>query len=143
MKVALKLFGLILAVILFFTTIGAATGTLNYAIRWVTAPFIGALDKRETVTSGDYQIFSYEHFYDLCAAIQRKQRSLMAQKDLLDDVEDKRRVYQNIAALRSQIQSDVSSYNADSRKSETMARYKDRGLPVRINYQEKEIITCE
>ena len=133
----LKVVGYVLGTILAFFALMVFTNGLNYAYQWVAAPFVGELDQRKTVQSGEFRMYSYEHFYDLCASIQRKQRALMAQEEV-----DNGRAAQNIAALKAQIQGDISQYNADARKEETMGQFKARDLPQHINYNTKEIVQC-
>ena len=120
-----------------FVLVIAGFMVASYGFQWFTAPFVGELQERKTVQSGEFRKYSYEHFYDLCAAIQRKQRSLQAQEELDND-----RANQNAAALKAQIQNDVSQYNADARKEETMGQFKANDLPDRVNYSEEEIVQC-
>ena len=132
-------YGLLALVVLVALVLG------GYAARYLLAPVSGTVEKQETIQSGDYRIHSYNHFYDLCASIQRQQRSLQAQKELLDsatDSHDKQRVRTRIAALKAQVQNSVSQYNADSRKAGTLATFKADDLPYQINYQEEGVVTC-
>jgi hypothetical protein len=137
MKFKLELVGYFMAIVLVFFGALAFTNSLGYVYQWVAAPFVGELEQRQKVQSGEFRMYSYEHFYDLCASIQRKQRTLMAQEELDND-----RAEQNAAALKGQIQNDISKYNADARKEETMGQFKANDLPEHINYSEKEIVQC-
>ena len=114
--------------ILGIVSIGAVAASI-YGIKWAIAPAQGALEKRQEVQSGDYRKYSYEHFYDLYVAIQRKRGSLRSQCDYLDHAGNKDEVYQRIAALRAQLISNIEQYNQDSRKMETMGQFKSTDLP--------------
>lgn len=116
---------------------------MSFGWRWVTAPFTGALEQRETVQSGAFRMYSYEHFYDLCAAVQRNERALMSQKRALEQADgNKNRIRQRIVGLESQLQSKISTYNQDARKEETTGQFRAAGLPRHIDYNPEEITRC-
>lgn len=130
-------------------TIGAGIGVLvlcvaaivtlaaiGLGVRYFMAEPTGKVVMHETVTSGRAQLNSYDHFYDACAMIQGYEASLQGYRKALtvakseDDIQRLNTVITAVEAERSRA---VMQYNADARKTETMARYKDRGLPDFIN----------
>lgn len=135
MKQGMKVVGAIAAVVAVVVVIAVVI----YGVRWFAAEPMGKLEQRETVQSGEFRKYSYEHFYDLCAAIQRNERALQTQKEVDSDSS---RVQQNIVALKSQLQSKISTYNGDARKEKTMGQFKANDLPQRIEYNEEEITEC-
>ncbi len=141
MKNAAKVFGAVIGALLAF----ALLASVSFGWQRITAPFYGQLSERQTVQSGEFRKYSYEHFYDMCAAIQRNQRTLMSQKKALEHAEGREasRIRQRVVGLESQLQSKVSSYNADSRKEETMGQFKANDLPRSIDYETEEIAQCD
>lgn len=116
-----------------------------FVTRWVMAPATGSLEKREQVYSSHSQIVNYEHFFDLCSSIQAFEISLKAQQEQLEvtkDTQERQRILTNIAGLKAQRGSAIMQYNVDARKNETRAKFKDAGLPKRINPNAKETL-CE
>lgn len=110
-------------------------GLLGLGWRWVTAPVKGLVDARETITSGDSRIAKYDHFYDLCTAVQSHEDALNAQFAQLDNAtsdSERERLRANISGLRSQRARSIRSYNQDSRKDYTQARFKDSELPYQL-----------
>lgn len=116
-------------------------GIIGYAFNWWFAPYKGKLEKRIEVQSGEYRKQAYEKFYDLCVAIQRKQVSLIAQQSLLETANNKQRINTRIAALKAQLQSDISQYNMDARKIKTKGQFIGDDLPRKITLEDN--IICE
>ena len=139
----LKLTGGILTVIAALILLAGAL----FGWQWVTAPFYGKLDKRQTVQSGDFRLYSYNHFYDACASIASDQQSLQAQKDMLsrsDSISQRQleRIHTRIAALKGQIAREIEQYNADARKEESMGQFKAHDLPNSIPRNPEGVISC-
>jgi hypothetical protein len=112
-----------------------------------TADFRGKTKQIEqTRGSGTYRIAAYEHFYDLCAAVQDDEASIDSLKQELkgDPKPSGSRVGQingALTALRSSRVEKMNQYNADARKEGTQGQFRDSGLPYRLDKTNKET-TC-
>lgn len=131
LKAALASFGGIIAVILLILVIAGSV----FAIRWVTAGPKGKLAAREQILSGDNRIQAYNHFFDLCAAVQTDEASLDAQYQLLaaSKGDDRERIVTNIGALLADRAGAVNQYNQDAQKSYTIGQFKSSKLPWQLS----------
>lgn len=130
-KITLAIFGGLFAI--------AAITAISFGVRWFMAPAKGKLNMREQVYSADHRRQAYEHFYDLCASVKRKQTSLIAQQQRLKNAEsrlERRRVRSNIAGLKAELRSAIEQYNVDVRKKETQAKFLGKDLPSNIDYKQ-------
>lgn len=129
-----------IALILILMILGAVVAG-SFGLQWVTAPLRGKLEAREQVKAdGDYRIDKYNHFFDLCAAIQSKEAGIKEQQNILEtseNQEDRQRIKRNIAALKSERKRLIRQYNADARKENTEGQYKDSSLPYHIPIEYK------
>lgn len=118
-------------VLIIIVAISAGYQVLLYA----TADARGTMKAERKVASSENRLFSYNHFFDLCATIQGYEASIDAQKSLLPNVEggDKSRVQTNIAALEAQRIRAIAQYNVDASKTETLGRFKNNNLPDSLN----------
>lgn len=130
---ALKGTGAVILVILL--VIAMTVG--GWAWRYYTAEPKGIVDAEEQIQSGDNRIDKYNKFYDLCASTQRQKRSLEAQKNILQHVneDEKSRIHQNIAGLRAQVQGTVSRYNALSTREYTAGQFRASNLPYKLSVE--------
>lgn len=106
-----------------------------FVMRVVFAPQIGEGEARITINSGDMRIGAYNHFFNLCAAIQADEASIDAQNALLTDTtdgDDASRISQNIAALQANRGRSIATYNADAAKDYTIGQFRDSDLPYYI-----------
>lgn len=106
-------------------------------IQWFTAPFRGALDQREQIqASGDFRIYSYNHFYNLCRNVQEAQATHDNQADVLESMAASEDGYarqrRTVAILKSEIEQRKQRYNADAAKEETTAAFRANNLPSRL-----------
>lgn len=114
-----------------------------YAFRYFTAEIRGKVDMETSVASGLSQEFSYNYFFNACAAIQGYERTLSAQRKAFDQVtekEDKTRIMTNIAAVEAERGRAIARYNADAAKIKTLARFKDADLPNRLNEEANKTV---
>lgn len=130
MKKALLIIGILLMPISIFAYSGG--------IQYLTAPFRGKLSKREKIqASGDFRIYSYEHFFDLCKEIQSNEARYDNQYDLLEKTEkgteEYKRQIRNVAVIKTNIEELKRQYNADSSKEKTVSAFKENNLPNKIN----------
>lgn len=129
----------------------AMTVLLVLAAMWVfgfglwsetTAETRGETGVRErTVADGDYRIAQYDHFFDLCAAIQAKEGQIAAQsaeRDATADEDRKEQLSRNLTALSASRVAQVAEYNADAAKAGTAGQFRDSSLPYQINVSSQE-----
>lgn len=108
-------------------------------LMYKSASTIGKMDADIKTASGDSRIFSYNHFFDLCASIQGYEASIAAQSKIIPNVEGEElmRVRTNIASIEAQRVRAIVQYNADSAKIETVGRFKNNNLPQNLNPLDK------
>lgn len=105
-----------------------------------TAEPRGLQAQRELVEAdGDYRIAAYEHFFDLCAAVQSRESTIEQLEAELPGAEPRRaeQIRTTLTALRSSRASAVHEYNADARKAATEGKFRDLGLPSRLELQKE------
>lgn len=120
------------AVVVIALLVAVVIAVTTFAIRWVTAPAKGKLDAREQIHSGGNRIQAYDHFFNLCAAVQTDEVALDAQLDQLagassDDERD--RIRANIAGVTADRAGAINEYNADARKDYTVGQFRASKLP--------------
>lgn len=107
-----------------------------FAWRWATAPARGALDAREQIQSGDFRIQAYDHFYNLCAAVQTAEAAVDAtelQITTNTDPSDLNRLQINLNGQTVNRADAVNQYNADARKGYTEGQFRSASLPFTIS----------
>jgi len=114
-----------------------------WAIRYYTAPLRGVVKVQEAVqASAEFRIFSYEHFYDLIAAINAEEAQYDSQWELLQTTEEEAesysRIQRNLAAIKASIERFKRQYNADAAKEQTRGQFKDSELPFQIKVEPHE-----
>lgn len=135
------LFGLLAVVVMIALSMliwGATTG-----FRYWTADIKGKVELREqTRGSGEFRHFSYDHFFDSCAAIQQAEAEYDAQYDLLQSMDpgsdrDSKARYDRrqtvVTVQKANIEQLKRDYNADSAKEETLALFKSNDLPDHLD----------
>lgn len=107
-----------------------------------TADFRGETAERERVLADpDYRIANYEHFFDLCVAVQNKEAMIRSQEEELNTNPPATRVAQinaNLGALRASRESLINRYNADAMKHDTRGRFQASNLPFQLNPNDEE-----
>lgn len=110
-----------------------------------TADYRGKTGQIEQVQGdGSYRIAAYDHFYDLCAAVQAQEASIGNVQAELDTKPDKQRtavLEASLTALKNNRAQLVTQYNADARKADTKGHFRSSDLPFQINL-ESEHTTC-
>lgn len=111
--------------------------------RYVTAPAAGKVSARQQINSGAYRIAAYNHFFDVCAAVQTDESRLAAQRAELVGAspDDASRIRANIAGISSDRADAINEYNADAAKGYTLGQFRASGLPYRLD-QTKEHTLC-
>ena len=101
---------------------------MGFAFAWWSAPWTGALEERQQVNRGAFRIQEYERFYELrdryCASgykIEQYEQSDLARKDTV------------IAGTTATLYDAALEYNSNSEQERTSAKWKDSGLPDRLN----------
>ena len=107
----------------------------SWAYRYYTAPIEGRVGAQEQIQSAPSRIVNYNHFFDLCAAIQGHEGNIDAAQGQLgqglrDD--ERERVIQTIAGLKGQRVRSIAQYNADARKNYTAGQFRDSDLPYQL-----------
>jgi len=114
---------------------GAVISGANWAWRYWTAPIKGAVDAEQQLESAPSRIQKYNYFHDLCASIKEKEAQIDNQLVALESAtsdDERSRIRQNLAAIRSQRMGDIAQYNADAHKDYTRARFHDSDLPYTL-----------
>ncbi len=127
------LWGILTLIIIFAFII--AIGVASYGISWVAAPFQGMLEKRQEVQSGDFRLYSYEHFYDMYASAKAYTQKIENQKIRLENTEDKeerRKIRRNLNGLRNKRTEVIQEYNSDARKEESRGQFRAKDLPYKL-----------
>lgn len=109
-----------------------------------TADFRGnASVINKTRASGNYRIAQYDHFFDLCAAVQSTEGQITAQKGEIPFATPTRKaqIYENVDALTASRFSLIAQYNADARKSYTAGQFRSSDLPFHLD-STQETTTC-
>jgi hypothetical protein len=112
-----------------------------FVIRWTSADARGQLQAREQILSGKARIAAYNHFFDLCAAVQSDEASIVSlNQELTTGPSESRReqIQASLTALRAARVEKINSYNADARKDYTIGQFRDLQLPYTINKAERE-----
>lgn len=122
----MKTIRIVLSTVLAFVILYAAA----LAFGWVTAPWVGKVGARQQIQSATYRIDAYDHFYDLCAAIQSHEAAIDAQKARTDHSPH---LQQNLAALQTRRATDINQYNADAAKSYTQGQFRASNLPYHLD----------
>lgn len=107
----------------------------GWAWRYFTAETRGVVDAEVQIESAPSRIGNYEHFYDLCAAVQGHEDALAAQRQALEGAEGKEaeRIRANVAGLSAQRDRAIRRYNADANKAYTRARFLGDDLPRQLD----------
>jgi hypothetical protein len=112
--------------------------------RYVIAEPRGKVEQEEILQQGQNRIARYDHFFNLCAGVQSDEATIAALKQELATNPRAQRVEQinaTITALRSGRAEKINQYNADARKSGTLAQFRSSDLPFQLNLAE-EATTC-
>ena len=106
-------------------------------VQYFSAETRGKVGMEEHVASGAFQEYSYDHFFDTCAAIQGYEQSIIAQQGALKSAtdEDRGRINSILFSIQAERGRSIAQYNADASKIRTVARFKADGLPNYINPQ--------
>lgn len=115
-----------------------------FGVGWLsrsTADFRGKTNETNQVNSGNYRIAAYNHFYDLCAAVQTDEtRIANAEADLKANKDPDRapELQANLDAAKNTRAADINQYNADAHKADTLAHFRASDLPYQIDPTEEK-----
>src|SRR3990167_3979702 len=124
-----------LVALVFLVLAGWGITAATFGMRVATAGLVGRGEARIQIQSAASRITNYEHFFDMCAAVQGQEGSIDAQLVALGTAErdrDRSRININIAALQSLRQQSIAQYNADAFKDYTRGQFRDSDLPYQI-----------
>jgi len=125
------------AAIIGLILIGLAVFWTGYALEWWLAEPKGRLEARKEIQSGDFRIAAYDHFFNLCSAVQADEGRISALSEELALVEPGSRretqVQASLTAVRSSRIEKIQRYNADAARDYTVGQFRDSDLPYRLN----------
>lgn len=107
----------------------------------LTADFRGETAVIERVHANpNYRIANYDHFYDLCAAIQADEDRIanleqeLASRLDRDDISFRvSQIESSLTAIRNSRSAKIRQYNADAHKTETRANFLASDLPFELD----------
>jgi len=109
-----------------------------------TANFRGEVAKKNLVeANGAFRTAAYDHFFDLCAAVQDDEAQIDSlnvelKSDPPPTPERISQIQQNLTALRANRAVDINQYNVDTQKGYTEGQFKADGLPFHLSASDKE-----
>lgn len=139
-----KNIGLGLAALVVFLVIAILATAGGLAWRYVIAEPRGKVQQEEILQRGQNRIARYDHFFNLCAAVQSDEATIRALKQERTTNPPASRVTQinaTITALRSGRAEKINQYNADARKEGTIAQFRSSSLPFQLDHTQ-EATTC-
>lgn len=115
---------------------------LGFGLRWILAEPTGRLEAREEVQSADFRLFSYNHFFDLCASIEGYEDQAVLLEDQLaatpeDEDQERNRLRSSLSGVKGQRARAIARYNGDVEKEETRGQFKAAGLPDQLDVEEE------
>lgn len=107
-----------------------------YGFSWVVAPWQGKLQARQQINSGNFRIAAYDHFFNICAAVQTDEAAIDALNQELKSTNDPKeltRIGINITGNQVARAGAINQYNVDARKDYTEGQFKDSDLPYQLS----------
>lgn len=145
-----RVYGSIVAWTLALAALVAVVVAATWGWRYVTAPAKGRIEAREQINSGGTRIAAYNHFFDMCAAVQTVEQTLLAEyqeRKTADTAKDRERINTNITGLQAERARSINEYNADARKSYTIGQFRSSSLPYQLNASPftatSEVTSCD
>lgn len=128
-------FSVIAGWVIALVVLGSVITVSLWAAGVIFAPQIGKGEARKQINSGSFRIAAYDHFFDLCAAVQGQEAALDAQytERTTATGDDLQRVQANIAGISAQRGRSIAQYNADARKSYTVGQFRASDLPYQLS----------
>jgi hypothetical protein len=128
--------GLLLIMVLW---IGLASAV--WGLRVATAGIYGRGEARIQIQSAASRIGAYNHFFNLCAAVQSQEASVAALTTQLDgetDPKTRDRLATSLTGVSAQRERSIAQYNADARKDYTIGQFRDSDLPYQLDAKAEE-----
>lgn len=122
-------------------------GMAVFGIGWFkkeTADFRGSVAATERVhANGAYRIAAYDQFFDRCAGVQAKEATIAALKQERTTASEGRQqqIDATLTAVRSARAQDITRYNADAAKTDTVGNFLASNLPYSLDVNQ-ENTTC-
>ena len=107
-----------------------------FGLRVATAGLVGRGEAHIQIQSANFRIQAYDHFHDLCAAVQRNERAIDNQEDQLAQTTSERTkdiLRTSIAGTRSAREGGIAQYNEDAKKNYTIGQFRDNELPFQLD----------
>lgn len=121
---------------LLFTVVAIGILTaIGWGWRYATAPIAGKVAAEQQLESAASRITAYNHYFNLCSAIQGYEGALVAQQAILEaaDGDEAVRTRANIAGITAQRTRAIAQYNNDVAKAYTTGRFFDGQLPTKLS----------
>lgn len=124
--------GLFILALIFFSMTSVGVNLWRYHM----APFFGMVDAEVQIESGANRRYTYDHFFNLCAAVRSTEAKIDEQRTLLASAPEANQamIYTNIAGLTSARANYIEEYNADANKAYTSARFLSDQLPRQLDH---------
>lgn len=108
---------------------------VSWGWHYSTAPIAGKVAAEQQLESAASRITAYNHYFDLCSAIQGYEGALIAQQAVLEGAEGDEavRTRANIAGITAQRTRAITQYNNDVAKVYTTGRFFDGQLPTKLS----------
>lgn len=117
---------------------------IAWAFQYATADTRGAVAQQELVRAdGAFRLAAYNHFFDLCTAIQGDEariKALEEQAAFADTTVEKNRIRLTVPAIKSSRNAKIAQYNNDAAKAGSVGIFRSNKLPYNINANDKETL---
>lgn len=136
--------GIALSALLATIVIAAALTGAGLAVRYLLAEVRGVVTAEEQIQSAGSRITRYEHFFDLCAAVQGNEAAIDTLEISLEAASSDRereRLTAAVNGVRAQRVRNIQQYNADARKDYTSGQFRASSLPYQLD-PAQEVTSC-
>ena len=134
MKIAIISIGIAFAAIAVLLVLGLTGSFSGLGVRYILAPFTGAVEQREITNKGAFRIQAYEQFYRWQEAVEAIDVKLSVYTGELDTRQKSECI--GLVARRTDM---VGRYNAAVRSVQTQGKWKSTNLPNRL---EHHLVKC-
>lgn len=125
----------IVAGAVFFLVLWIVLASSVWGLRVATAGLVGRGEARIQIQSAEFRITAYNHFFDLCAAVQGHEgqiESLQIQLTQTETTRSRELVLASLAGVTAQRARSIAQYNQDALKDYTQGQFMDSDLPYQL-----------
>ena len=127
MKIALISIGIVIALMVVLTVLTLTGSFSGLGVRYILAPFTGAVEQREITNAGAFRIQAYEQFYNWQEEVEAIDVKISVYTGELDTRQEAECI--GLVARRADI---VGRYNSAVRSVLTQGQWIGSGLPNRL-----------